>query len=159
MGGGGTADAWCCSHGATAADRSSRGSEPVPVLHPNLPALYGRRVEALEAALADPATAMAATEALRGLIDAILVFPGERRGEVTVSLRGDLAASLHAASEPEAGHGTTKKAANLAVGGLGRDVMASLDAGTRIGFCRTTLQSPLRRTTLWVLGRPASPQR
>lgn len=77
--------------------------EPIPVLHPNLPTLYRRRVEALEAALADPETAMAATEALRALIDAILVFPGERRGEVTVSLRGDLAAFLHAAGEPEAG--------------------------------------------------------
>ncbi|WP_170979658.1 zinc ribbon domain-containing protein, partial [Roseomonas sp. HF4] len=65
--------------------------EPIPVLHPNLPALYRRRVEALEQALADQATAMAATDALRALIDAILVFPGERRGEFTVSLRGDLA--------------------------------------------------------------------
>ncbi|MBR0661935.1 recombinase family protein [Neoroseomonas oryzicola] len=104
--------------------------EPTPVLHPNLPALYRRRVEALEEALADAVTAMAATEALRALIDAILVFPGERRGEVTVSLRGDLAAFLHAAGEPEAGSGDAKKAANLTVGGLGREVMASLDAGT-----------------------------
>jgi hypothetical protein len=71
--------------------------EPVPTLPQNLPALYPRRVEALEAALTDPSTAMAATEALRALIDAILVFPGERRGEVSVSLRGDLAAFLHAA--------------------------------------------------------------
>ncbi|MBR0673837.1 recombinase family protein, partial [Roseomonas soli] len=47
--------------------------EPIPVLYPNLPALYRRHVERLEAALADPGTAMAATEALRGLIDAILV--------------------------------------------------------------------------------------
>jgi DNA invertase Pin-like site-specific DNA recombinase len=71
--------------------------EPVPVLHPNLPALYRRQVETLEAALADAATALAATEALRVLIDAILVHPGERRGEVTLSLRGDLAAFLRVA--------------------------------------------------------------
>ena len=59
-------------------------------MHPNLPGLYRRKVETLEIALADPATAAAAAEALRGLIDASLVFPGERRGEVMVQLRGDL---------------------------------------------------------------------
>ncbi len=44
--------------------------------------------------MADPE---AATEALRSLIEAILIYPGERRGEVSISLRGDLAAFLHAA--------------------------------------------------------------
>jgi hypothetical protein len=68
--------------------------EPMPVLHPNMPAVYCRRVEALEEALADPAPEGPATEALRALIDAILVFPGERRGKVSVTLRGDLAAFL-----------------------------------------------------------------
>jgi hypothetical protein len=68
--------------------------EPMPVLHPNMPAVYCRRVEALEEALADPAPDGPATEALRALIDAILVFPGERRGKVSVTLRGDLAAFL-----------------------------------------------------------------
>lgn len=62
---------------------------------PRLPELYRRRVETLELALRDPTTAAAAAEALRGLIDAIEVFPGERRGEVSVVLRGDLAAFLH----------------------------------------------------------------
>jgi hypothetical protein len=41
--------------------------ETVPVLHPNLPELYRRRVEALEVSLADPSTCLAATEALRGI--------------------------------------------------------------------------------------------
>ena len=47
-------------------------------------------------ALADPTTVGMATEALRALINAILVFPGERRGEVSVTLRGHLAAFLRA---------------------------------------------------------------
>jgi hypothetical protein len=85
-------------------------ADAVPAIpHPRIAEAYRRQVEALEgllaegsmealeAALTDPSTAMAATEALRALIDAILVFPGERRGEVSVSLRGDLAAFLHAA--------------------------------------------------------------
>ncbi len=62
--------------------------EPVPDLHPNMPALYRRRVQALEEALGDPVTAAVAAEALRALVDAILVFPGAKRGEVTLSLRG-----------------------------------------------------------------------
>ena len=79
--------------------------EPVPVLHPNLPVLYRRRVEALEEALRDEATALLAAEALRSLIDAILVHPGERRGEVSLSLRGDLAAFMQVAetAPPPAG--------------------------------------------------------
>jgi site-specific DNA recombinase len=108
--------------------------EPVPVPHPNLPALYRRRVEALEEALADPETAMAATEALRELIEAILVFPGERRGEVSLSLSGDLAAFLHAGEA--AGSGTVLLAQNgktpathWSYGRFG-EVLGSLDAGT-----------------------------
>ncbi len=75
---------------------------------------------------------MAATEALRALIDAILIFPGESRGEVTVSLRGDLAVFLHAADD---GEGPNSKKAVALVGngrsGLGREVLGTLDAGTR----------------------------
>ena len=105
--------------------------EPLPVLHPNLPALYRRRVEALEEALKDEATALLAGEALRSLIDAILVHPGERRGEVSLSLRGDLAAFLRLA---EAERGPNSKTA-IALGGngrsgLGREVLGSWDAGT-----------------------------
>ena len=76
--------------------------EPVPDLHPNLPGLYRRKVEALEEALRDPSTAAAATEALRTLIDAILVYLGQHRGEVRLELRGDLAAFLYL-SETESG--------------------------------------------------------
>jgi site-specific DNA recombinase len=78
---------------ALAAEIAAAGlPEPVPALYPNLPELYRRKVEVLEAALRGPATAAAAAEALRGLIEAILIFPGARRGEVSVELRGDLAA-------------------------------------------------------------------
>jgi site-specific DNA recombinase len=111
--------------------------EPVPALHPNLPALYRRRVEALEDALRDAATAAAAAEALRSLIDAIVVYPGARRGEVAVELRGDLAAFLHlgaaAAGDAAAGNAEAagnKKAALLAEGGCSVGVLPTLDAGT-----------------------------
>ena len=77
------------------ADLAAAGiPEAAPSLHPNLPELYRRKVEMLEEALRDPATMAAAAEALRTLIDAILVFPGEKRGKVNIELRGDLAAFL-----------------------------------------------------------------
>ena len=102
--------------------------ETVPVLHPNLPELYRRRVEALEVSLADPSTCLAATEALRGLIDAIQIHPGERRGELAVSLRGDLAAFLRSSDDDG---GSAGKVGLRRVGnGCSVDVMGSLDAGT-----------------------------
>ena len=108
-------------------------AEPVPVLQPNLPALYRRRVEALEEALQDEATALMAADALRSLIDAILVIPGERRGEVSLSLRGDLAAFLQAAEaeQPEAWNQKTPGRAGATRGsGFGGEVLGTLDAGT-----------------------------
>ena len=84
----------------------------MPVLHPNLPELYRRKVKALEDALQDSRTASAAAEALRSLIDAILVYPGDKRGEVTIDLRGDLAGSCtlrmeeHRLKRPFPGRGT-----------------------------------------------------
>jgi len=67
-------------------------AEPIPALHPNLALVYRRKVERLEQALEDPNVSAGAGEALRSLVDAIIVYPGERRGEVRVELRGDLAA-------------------------------------------------------------------
>lgn len=77
-------------------------------------ALHQRRLEALEKALADPTTAGPATEALRALINAILVFLGAWRCEVPVTLFGDLAAFLHA-NEAESARGAPDKKAALRV--------------------------------------------
>ncbi|WP_111400233.1 hypothetical protein [Humitalea rosea] len=54
-------------------------------------------METLEAELKDPEMLAGVAAVLGCLIDAIQVFPGPRRGEVEVSLRGDLAAFLHLA--------------------------------------------------------------
>ncbi|WP_408886996.1 recombinase family protein [Limobrevibacterium gyesilva] len=102
--------------------------EPLPVLHPNLPELYRRKVDTLEEALRDAATMAAAAEALRSLVDAILVYPGETRGEVRVELRGDLAAFLYL---PEPSDGAqTRTAASRKENGRSGGVMGTLVAGT-----------------------------
>jgi len=68
------------------------------------------------------------------------VSPGERRGEVSLSLRGDLAAFLHMAEAEQAPNGKT--AALRVQNGRswsGGEVLGTLDAGTRVGLCRTSV--------------------
>ena len=96
--------------------------EPVPALHPNIGAIYRAKVEMLEEGLREPATYAIAAEALRSLIEAIVVSPGEARGEVFVTLRGDLAAFLRLAD------GEAAPVAARAMGWNG--TMGTLVAGT-----------------------------
>ena len=112
--------------------------EVLPALHPNLAQVYRQKVERLEEALHDPVVSAAAVEALRSLIDAIVVHPGERRGEVRVELRGDLAAFLHLEDEDPASQPSAAKTAGPGSGngGSGR-MMGSLVAGARNHLCRT----------------------
>jgi hypothetical protein len=51
--------------------------EPPPLLYPEMAALYRQKVTTLAQALQHPETRMEATEALRGLIDAIVMTPDE----------------------------------------------------------------------------------
>jgi hypothetical protein len=110
--------------------------EVLPALHPNLAQVYRQKVERLEEALQDPVVSAAAVEALRSLIDAIVVHPGERRGEVRVELRGDLAAFLHLQDEEPASEPSAPTAEGTGNGGSGR-MMGSLVAGARNHLCRT----------------------
>jgi hypothetical protein len=67
--------------------------------------LYRQKVTALAQALEHPETRTEASEALRGLIDAIVLTPDE--GTLRIELRGNLAAMLSAATNakrsPETG--------------------------------------------------------
>ena len=100
--------------------------EPMPTLHPNLPELYRRKVEKLEQALQDPSSAAVAAAALRTLIDAILVHPGAARGELTIELRGDLAAFLRLddSSDPPAARGAAWRVRNSRSVGVEESLVA-----------------------------------
>ena len=79
--------------------------QPKPLLHPNMAALYRSKVNQLAEALEHPDTRTEAAEALRVLVQAIILTPqGDKLG---VELRGDLAAMLGAAQNakrsPETG--------------------------------------------------------
>ncbi len=68
--------------------------EPPPLLHPEMAELYRQKVTTLAQALKQRETRTAATEALRGLIDAIVMTPAE--GSLRIELKGNLAAMLGA---------------------------------------------------------------
>ena len=78
---------------------------PPPLLHPEMAELYRQKVTALALALEHPETRTEASEALRGLIDAIVLTPDQ--GELQIELKGNLAAMLGAAQNakrsPETG--------------------------------------------------------
>jgi site-specific DNA recombinase len=79
--------------------------ESPPLLHPGMADLYRQKVTALAQAVEHPETRTEASEALRGLIDAIVLAPDQ--GELRIELKGNLAAMLAAAQNakrsPETG--------------------------------------------------------
>src|SRR5262245_39946314 len=68
--------------------------ESMPRLHPKLAEVYRQHVERLEEALNDSTIRPKAADALRTLIDRIVLYPGERRGELRAELHGELGAIL-----------------------------------------------------------------
>jgi hypothetical protein len=78
---------------------------PPPLLHPEMAELYRLKVSTLAQALEQQETRAEAMEALRGLIEAIILTPTQ--GELRIELKGNLAAMLSAATNakrsPETG--------------------------------------------------------
>ena len=78
---------------------------PAPVrLHPNAAAMYARQIAELEAALNADDIRTEAAEALRTLIDQVVLTPDPMAPDgLAAELRGDLAEILALAAAPEAG--------------------------------------------------------
>jgi site-specific DNA recombinase len=70
--------------------------EPLPLLHPEMARIYRTKVTELARALQQPESRIEATEALRGLVDAIVLTPAANGKELGIELRGNLAAMLGA---------------------------------------------------------------
>ena len=81
--------------------RLDRSAQPPPLLHPNMADLYREKVTQLARGLEHEESRTAAAEALRGLIDAIVLTPQE--GELKIELQGNLAAMLKAAQAQSTG--------------------------------------------------------
>ena len=78
-----------------------RLAQPPPLLHPNMADLYRDKVTQLARGLEHQESRNGAAEALRGLIDAIVLTPQE--GELKIELQGNLAAMLKAAQAQSPG--------------------------------------------------------
>jgi len=70
--------------------------EPPPLLHPEMARIYRAKVTELATALQEPDSRSEATEALRGLVDVIVLTPGLDGETLQIELRGNLAAMLGA---------------------------------------------------------------
>jgi hypothetical protein len=70
--------------------------EPPPLLHPEMARIYRAKVTELATALQEPDSRSEATEALRGLVDAIVLTPNQDAETLQIELRGNLAAMLGA---------------------------------------------------------------
>ena len=70
--------------------------EPPALLHPEMARIYRTKVTELAEALQQPESRLEATEALRGLVDAIVLTPNGSKEELGIELRGNLAAMLGA---------------------------------------------------------------
>ena len=99
----------------------------LPDIHPNIAGIYRRKVERLAEALADPRDRAEAADAIRGLIERIELTPGEKRGEMHATLRGDLGTILEWAGADSDGK---------ASGSLQRGMSVSVLAGARTGKSR-----------------------
>ena len=63
-------------------------------MNPNIAEVYRRKIDRLADALADSRARPEAATAIRSLIGDVVLMPGERRGEVNATLRGELLAIL-----------------------------------------------------------------
>ncbi len=68
-----------------------RTDEPeIPDVNPNIAEVYRRKVARLSETLTDTQTNQEASMAIRSLIGDVVLTPGEKRGEVHATLRGEL---------------------------------------------------------------------
>ena len=70
--------------------RLSEAPVDLPDIHPNIGDIYRRRIERLTEALNHPDDAREAAEALHEVIDRIVISPGEKRGDLQITLLGNL---------------------------------------------------------------------
>ncbi len=129
-------------------ERLSTVPADMPDIHPKIADIYRRKVERLAEALADPRDRDEAAEAIRGLIERIVLIPGEKRGEMHAALHGDLGTILE-----WTGGGAGKRATDTPKTGMSVSVVAGARPGRGTG---APSQTSSMRTTSRISSRPPS---
>ncbi|WP_144865299.1 recombinase family protein [Mesorhizobium sp. J18] len=115
-------------------ERMATTPEPLPDIHPNVAHIYRRKVERLAEALNHPKERQEAAEALRGLIERVVLTPGPKRGQIDATLHGELGTILEWVERQAAGKSAKKNTPR----GDSSGVSVSVVAG--VGFEPTTFR-------------------
>ncbi len=85
--------------------RLAEAPQDVPDVHPGIAEIYKRKVARLTETLGDPDTLLDASSDIRSLVGKIVLYPGDRRGEVHATLHGSLTGILDFVNDnPQPGH-------------------------------------------------------
>lgn len=68
--------------------RMAQAPQAIPDVHPGIAEIYKREMERFTQALEDPETRLDAADAIRSLIQRVVLHPGEKRGEIHATLHG-----------------------------------------------------------------------
>ena len=97
----------------------------MPDIHPNISEIYRRKVERFAEALAHPQERQEAADALRALIERIVLTPGAKRGEVNAMLHGEFGTILEWLEQRKSAQNDTTPGANApGVAGMSVSVVA-----------------------------------
>ena len=105
--------------------------EDKPDLLPTVAAIYAKKVAKLTQALNRPAERQEAAEALRMLIEKIVLTPGPGRGEIDATLHGELGQILAWTERQAPG----KASKTNTPGEISSDLFVSVVAGAGFGHC------------------------
>ncbi|MCI4590423.1 recombinase family protein [Sphingobium sp. BYY-5] len=84
---------------ADIAARMAQAPEMIPDVHSGIAEIYRRQMKRFTKALEDPETRLDASDAIRSLIQRIVLHPGEKRGELHATLHGALMGILDFAQD------------------------------------------------------------
>jgi site-specific DNA recombinase len=95
--------------------RLERQPADTPDIHPNVAGTYRRKVERLAEALGNPEERDEAADAIRSLIEKIILTLGAKRGQLDASLHGDLGAILQWTAQRTNGFGRDSSGMSVSV--------------------------------------------
>ena len=96
-------------------ERLATAPADIPDIHPNVAGLCRRKVERLAEALRDPRERDEAAEAVRGLVERVVLAPGAKRGGMDAALYGDLGAVLEWTAKGAKGNETDTPSSGMSV--------------------------------------------